>query len=328
RHPADPRPAPGPQPVPAGHRHRSGAVAVDHQGPGDVRALRARGPRPWRARRGRPGLPRLHPQRTAAARVPGRADLAPAAVLPGGDARAVPVAGPRPARSPDRTARQRPHGRRPRPGPARSGTRPRDDLRQPADAGRLPRDPRPPRLQRRAAHRHAGRLRVRARVRREVSRRPATHPPGVESGSTRRMQAMKILVPVDGSDASTRALRHALALCKAFRSGKLLVVAVDDSLFPGAERKMGAEAAAAHHAENFERMLGPARKLLSRRKVKVDFIELVGDVAAIILEAAAAKKADVIVMGSRGAGGIKGVLLGSVSQKVLAGTPVPVTIVN
>ena len=50
--------------------------------------------------------------------------------------------------------------------------------------------------------------------------------------------------------------------------------------------------------------------------------------AASILEAAAAKKADVIVMGSRGAGGIKGVLLGSVSQKVLAGTPVPVTIVN
>ncbi|TWT20508.1 universal stress protein [Luteimonas wenzhouensis] len=142
------------------------------------------------------------------------------------------------------------------------------------------------------------------------------------------MQAMKILVPVDGSDASTRALRHALALCKAFRSGKLLVVAVDDSLFPGAERKMGAEAAAAHHAENFERMLGPARKLLARRKVKAEFIELVGDVAASILEAAAAKKADVIVMGSRGAGGIKGVLLGSVSQKVLAGTPVPVTIVN
>lgn len=139
---------------------------------------------------------------------------------------------------------------------------------------------------------------------------------------------MKILVPVDGSDASTRALQHALALCKAFRKGSLTVVAVDDSLFPGAARKMGAEAADAHHAESFQRLLGPARKLLARRKLKVEFIELVGDVAENILATAASRKADMIVMGSRGTSGIKGVLLGSVSQKVLAGTPVPVTIVT
>ena len=139
---------------------------------------------------------------------------------------------------------------------------------------------------------------------------------------------MKILVPVDGSDTSTRALRHAVALCKAFRTGKLLVVAVDDSLFPGAGRKLGAEATAAHHAENFGRMLAPARKLLGGGAAKADFIELVGDVAQGILDTAAGRKVDLIVMGSRGAGGIKGALLGSVSQKVLTDTPVPVTIVH
>ena len=139
---------------------------------------------------------------------------------------------------------------------------------------------------------------------------------------------MKILVPVDGSDASTRALKHAIALCKAFRTGKLVVVAVDDSLFPGAERKMGAEATAAHHAENFARMSAPARKLLGGSTAKADFVELVGDVADGILETAAGKKVDLVVMGSRGAGGIKGALLGSVSQKVLTDTRVPVTIVH
>ena len=60
----------------------------------------------------------------------------------------------------------------------------------------------------------------------------------------------------------------------------------------------------------------------------VEFVERVGDVAPAILDTVAKKKADIIVMGSRGAGGIKGVLLGSVSQKVLAGTKVPVTIVT
>ncbi len=139
---------------------------------------------------------------------------------------------------------------------------------------------------------------------------------------------MKILVPVDGSDASTRALKHAIALCKAFRAGKLVVVAVDDSLFPGAERKMGAEATATHHAENFARMFAPGKKLLGGSTAKAEFVELVGDVADGILDTTAARKVDLVVMGSRGAGGIKGALLGSVSQKVLTDSRVPVTIVH
>ena len=140
---------------------------------------------------------------------------------------------------------------------------------------------------------------------------------------------MKILVPVDGSEISTRALKHAQALAKSFaKPGKLLVIAVDDALFPGAERKMGAEAVRQHHAENLARMLAPARKALARSKVEVEFIECVDAVAQGILQAAAKRKVDLIVMGSRGNGGIKGTLLGSVSMKVLAGTPVPVTIVH
>ena len=140
---------------------------------------------------------------------------------------------------------------------------------------------------------------------------------------------MKILVPVDGSETSTRALKHALTLAKSFaKPGKVLVVAVDDALFPGVERKIGADAARKHHAENFERMFAPARKALARNKVPVEFVEVVDAVATGILDTAAKQKVDLVVMGSRGSGGIKGTLLGSVSMKVLAGTQVPVTIVH
>jgi len=143
------------------------------------------------------------------------------------------------------------------------------------------------------------------------------------------MATMKILVPVDGSDISTRALKHALALAKAFaKPGKVVVVAVDDALFPGVERKIGAEAARQLHAENFARTLAPAKKALARSRADVEFVEVVGAVADGVLDVASKRKVDLIVMGSRGSGAIKGTLLGSVSMKVLAGSKVPVTIVH
>ena len=140
---------------------------------------------------------------------------------------------------------------------------------------------------------------------------------------------MKILVPVDGSDTSTRALQHAHALAKRMsKPARLVVVAVDDALFPGVERRIGADAARQLHADNFARMLAPARKLLARSKVESACVELVGDVADCVLAAIGKHKADLVVMGSRGNGAIKGALIGSVSLKLLANSPVPVTIVR
>ena len=140
---------------------------------------------------------------------------------------------------------------------------------------------------------------------------------------------MKILVPVDGSDASLRALKYAHDLAKLqVKPAKIVVVAVDDALFPGVERKIGTDAARQHHADNFARMLVPARKLLARSKVECSYVEVVGDIAGGILTTASKQKVDLLVMGSRGNGAIKGALIGSVSMKVLANSAVPVTIVR
>ena len=140
---------------------------------------------------------------------------------------------------------------------------------------------------------------------------------------------MKILIPVDGSDASSRALKYAHDLAKLLaKPAKIVVIAVDDALFPGVERKIGADAAQQHHADNFARMLAPARKALARSKAECSYVEVVGDVAGGILSTAGKQKVDLLVMGSRGNGAIKGALIGSVSMKVLANSPVPVTIVR
>ena len=52
-----------------------------------------------------------------------------------------------------------------------------------------------------------------------------------------------------------------------------------------------------------------------------------GDVAQSIINIAKEKTADVIVVGKRGAGHVAGVLIGSVSQKLVSLAPLPVVVV-
>ena len=52
-----------------------------------------------------------------------------------------------------------------------------------------------------------------------------------------------------------------------------------------------------------------------------------GEAAQTIIEIAQEKKVDAIVVGKRGAGRVAGVLLGSVSQKLVILSPVPLTVV-
>ncbi len=53
-----------------------------------------------------------------------------------------------------------------------------------------------------------------------------------------------------------------------------------------------------------------------------------GNAAAEIVRVAREEKADLIVVGARGLGGLQRLLLGSVSEKVLAAAPCPVLIVK
>jgi nucleotide-binding universal stress UspA family protein len=62
--------------------------------------------------------------------------------------------------------------------------------------------------------------------------------------------------------------------------------------------------------------------------VAIDKCEsLVGDPAELLLEAIARERPDMIVVGKRGRGQLSGLLLGSISQKLVSLSVVPVIVV-
>jgi len=54
----------------------------------------------------------------------------------------------------------------------------------------------------------------------------------------------------------------------------------------------------------------------------------IGDPSSEVIEIAKKEHVDLIILGSRGLGAIKGVLMGSVSQKIIQAAPCPVMIVK
>lgn len=140
---------------------------------------------------------------------------------------------------------------------------------------------------------------------------------------------MKILVTVDGSDISLRALKYALGLGKLLaKPATITMLHVDPAAFPGVERRIGRQAVEEYHAANHEHALKAARAAIKRSRLVVQEVNEVGDIAETILTVARKRKTDLIVMGSHGRSAVKGVLLGSVSTKVIAQTDIPVTIIR
>jgi nucleotide-binding universal stress UspA family protein len=138
-----------------------------------------------------------------------------------------------------------------------------------------------------------------------------------------------IMVATDGSSGASRAVDVAAEFTKAV-GGNLLIVTVGGALlgeeaqqFARAEGSIGdlSEAVTAqilHVAEARARRLG-----VSNIEVQSGW----GDVAQSLIEIATGRSVDMIVLGRRGRGQLAGLLLGSVSQKVVSLAPCAVVVV-
>jgi nucleotide-binding universal stress UspA family protein len=141
-----------------------------------------------------------------------------------------------------------------------------------------------------------------------------------------------ILIPTDGSALSGHAVSQGIALAKAIGAhvtGLFVAPAPTPLVFEGLVPVdyMQPEAHAALSARAAARALGVIEKAAQQAGVASECLSVTGEFPAeAILEAAAKRKCDLIVMASHGRRGLAGVLLGSETQKVLTHARVPVLV--
>jgi len=138
-----------------------------------------------------------------------------------------------------------------------------------------------------------------------------------------------IMVATDGSGGGDRAVDVAAELTKAV-SGTLSIVTIGGNLSGEELRQLvRAEGSIGDVLESLSaQILTDARK--RARALGVSDVQVQtgwGDAAKAIIEAAQHDRADAIVIGRRGRGRLAGLLLGSVSQKVVSLAPCVVIVV-
>jgi nucleotide-binding universal stress UspA family protein len=135
-----------------------------------------------------------------------------------------------------------------------------------------------------------------------------------------------ILVAYDGSDHSQKALDLAAKIARC-SDGKLKVLFAFDkvpTIFGDDETEHFIERAMSRGRD----ILGEATAHLHEAGVEFSTASVEGPAAEAILRIAQAEGCDLIVMGSRGLGMMQGLLLGSVSYRVLHHAQIPVLIVR
>ena len=142
----------------------------------------------------------------------------------------------------------------------------------------------------------------------------------------------RILVPIDGSATSERALQEAIKLADG--KARLRVVYVLEEIFPlDAESYTYIDYAALQEAVRLtgERALAQAAEKAqqSGRVAETALLEAKGERIASVIEGETQRwQADLIAIGTHGRSGLSRLLLGSVAEGVVRGASVPVLLVR
>jgi nucleotide-binding universal stress UspA family protein len=128
----------------------------------------------------------------------------------------------------------------------------------------------------------------------------------------------KILVPVDGSENSFRALEHAIFLSTKIEGAQTTVTYIIEarpSVYIYSPKVM--EKVRADYKSESAKILERCKDMANKSGINIHTVLIEGDPASKIIRYSEMEKFEIIIIGSRGMGQFKEMILGSVSNKVL-----------
>lgn len=138
-----------------------------------------------------------------------------------------------------------------------------------------------------------------------------------------------IVAAYDGSKASEEAIKHAIKLLERNPEGKLTVVHATYRPPLAVEGLVGyVPPDYREQLKEYDDAIVQKAKVLTAMLPHAEVVVTNGNPALSILEIAEKRSCDLIVMGSRGLGAIKELVLGSVSHHVVQHSRIPVLIVK
>jgi nucleotide-binding universal stress UspA family protein len=135
-----------------------------------------------------------------------------------------------------------------------------------------------------------------------------------------------ILLPVDGSAPSEAARAHAIGLAAAYDATLHAIYVVDDDALRAA--RIDSDVVVAGFEEEGESLVGEVATAAAEAGVACETAVLHGRPHGSIVDYADEHGVDLIVMGTHGRHGVQRILLGSVTERVVRTSPVPVLTVH
>ena len=140
---------------------------------------------------------------------------------------------------------------------------------------------------------------------------------------------MKILLAADGSKYTQKALDFIVMHRKLLDAQtELLVMHVQMPLPTGFNLIMGFDKALELHDIEAKKIFAPVKKILEKNAVKYRCLSAIGPIVREIVDAAKNEHVDLILMGTHGRDLVGRALMGSVAQRVVANSTVPVLLVK
>ena len=145
------------------------------------------------------------------------------------------------------------------------------------------------------------------------------------------MSLSKILIPVDGSPASLRAVDFAIEMVAQDPSTSLVLLHVQNTRameLASASEAMDTEWLRESGSRASAKALKDAIGKCEHAGVASEVLVRTGQIAEAVGQVAREENVKHIVMGTRGLGGIQGLLLGSVAMQVVHLAEVPITLIK